>query len=48
MRKLKTNNAEKVFNKLSLSIREKSNYKIFCSLTKFFFNDKGLTRIMYL
>ena len=48
MRKLKTNNAGKVFNKLSLSIREKSNYKIFCSMTKFFFNDKGLTRIMYL
>ena len=48
MRKMKTNNAEKVFNKLSLSIREKSNYKIFCSMTKIFFSDKGLTRIMYL
>ena len=41
-------NAEKVFNKLPLSIREKSNYKIFCNMTKKFFNDKGLTRIMYL
>ena len=41
-------NAEKVFNKLLLSIREKSNYKIFCSIIKKFFNDKGLTRIMYL
>ena len=42
------NNAEKIFNKLPLSIREKSNYKIFCSMTKKFFNDRGLTRIMYL
>ena len=41
-------NPEKVFNKLPLSIREKSNYKIFCSMTKKFFNDKGLTRIMNL
>ena len=40
-------NAEKVFNKLLLSIREESNYKIFCSMIKKFFNDKGLTRIMY-
>ena len=39
-------NAEKVFNKLPLSITEKSNYKIFCSMTKKFFNDKGLTRVM--
>ena len=42
------NNAEKIFNKLPLSIREKSNYKIFCSMTKKFFNDKGLTKIVYL
>ena len=41
-------NAEKVFNKLPLSITEKSNYKIFCSMTKKFFNDKGLTKIVYL
>ena len=41
-------NAKKVFNKLPLSIREKSNYKIFCSITKKFFNNKGLTRIMHL
>ena len=41
-------NAEKVLNKLPLSIRVKSNYKIFCSMAKKFFNDKGLTRIMYL
>ena len=36
-------NAENVFNKLPLSIREKSNYKIFCSMTKKLFLDKGLT-----
>ena len=41
-------NAEKVLNKLPLSIRVKSNYKIFCSMAKKFFNDKGLTRIVYL
>ena len=41
-------NAEKVFNKLPLRVREKSNYKIFCSMTKKFFHDKDLTRIMYL
>ena len=41
-------NAEKVFKKLPLSIREKSNYKIFCKMTKNFPNDKGLKRIMYL
>ena len=41
-------NAEKVFNKLPLSVREKSNYKIFCNMTIKFFHDKGLTRIMYL
>ena len=41
-------NAEKVFKKLPLSIREKSNYKIFCKMTKIFPNDKGLKRIMYL
>ena len=40
--------AENVFNKLPLSIREESNYKIFCNMIKKFFNDKGLTRIMYL
>ena len=40
--------AENVFNKLPLSIREESNYKTFCSMIKKFFNDKGLTRIMYL
>ena len=38
----------KVFNKLPLSIKVKSNHKIFCSMTKKFFNNKGLTRIMYL
>ena len=41
-------NAEKVFNQLPLSIRDKNNYKIFCSMTKRFFHDKGLTKIMYL
>ena len=41
-------NAEKDFNKFPLSIREKSNYIIFCSVIKKFFNDEGLTRIMYL
>ena len=48
-------NAEKVFNKLPLSIVEKSNYKIFCSMSfsikifrSNFFNGKRLTRIMYL
>ena len=41
-------NAGKIFKELPLSIREKNNYKIFCSMTKRFFSDKGLTRIMYL
>ena len=41
-------NAWKIFKELPLSIREKNNYKIFCSMTKRFFSDKGLTRIMYL
>ena len=41
-------NAEKVFKKLPLSIREKSKYKTFCSMTKMFFTDKSLTRTMYL
>ena len=42
-------NAEKDLNKLPWSIREKSNYKTFCSMTKMFFNDKGLrTKIMSL
>ena len=40
-------NAEKYFNKFPLSIREKSNYIIFCSVIKKFFNDEGFTRIMY-
>ena len=40
-------NAETVFNKLSLSIREKSIYKIFCSMAKKVFNYKGFTRIVY-
>ena len=41
-------NAEKVFNKIPLSIREKSYYKIFCNMTKKFFNGKGLKRFIYL
>ena len=41
-------NTEKVFNKLPLSVREKSNYKLFCNMTKKFFRDKSLIRIMYL
>ena len=41
-------NAEKVFNKLPLSIREKNSDKTFCSMIKKFFIDKGLTRIMCL
>ena len=41
-------NAEKVFNKIPLGIREKSYYKIFYNMTKKFFNDKGLKRFMYL
>ena len=41
-------NTEKAFNKLPLSVIEKSIYKIFCNMTKKFFYDKGLTRIMYL
>ena len=41
-------NAEKVFNELPLSIREKNSDKTFCSMTKKFFIDKGLTRIMCL
>ena len=40
--------AEKVFNKIPLSIREKSYYKIFCNMTKKFFNGKGLKRFIYL
>ena len=41
-------NAENVFNKLTLSFRGKSNYKIFSNMTKKIFHDEGLTRIMYL
>ena len=41
-------NFENVFNKLPLSVTEKSNYNMFCNMTKKFYHDKGLTRIMYL
>ena len=41
-------NTGKVFNKIPLSIREKSYYKIFCNMTKKFFNGKGLKRFIYL
>ena len=41
-------NAENVFNKLLLRIKEKSIYKIFCSMAKKYFHNKLLTRIMYL
>ena len=40
-------NAEKVFNKIPLSITEKRHYKTFCSMKKVF-NHIGLTRIMHL
>ena len=38
-------NAEKVFNKLPLSVREKSNYKIFCNLAKSFSMIKVLQEL---
>ena len=41
-------NAENVFNKLLLRIKEKSIYKIICSMAKKYFHNKLLTRIMYL
>ena len=41
-------NAENVFNKLLLRIKENSIYKIFCSMAKKYFHNKLLTGIMYL
>ena len=41
-------NAENVLNKLLLRIKEKSIYKIFCSMAKKYFHNKLLTGIMYL